>query len=1137
MSDEDIQLISNLLLGISNIDKNIQTNSINNLQNFYKQKYDVFLFCLLNIIEKTTKSVKNEQILLRNTSLVICRKIIEITEYEEWEKIDNFFKNKIKNKILLLLNNEIFDRDNMKLFDIIIELFSKIFENEEIWPELLNLILSIFNYDPQQGDSNSNQIIALLYIIKGGINFLYKKFSDFMNRLINYIQLLFNSSKVNINVKILAGELVYEMISLSTTSELDIIKILIKNIIILLLNCYKEYEINKISERYIKSTLQILINIESVESSLLEIYFKDIFDICNNIIQQKNFEDQKIREMAFELLISCIEDSPELIEESDNYYNILYSIFRLMLEYSFEFDKNIEINSSNYLLDINDDFEEYFIEEEINFICALSERIFENIDKNYYEKVINDFVKEYFNKSWKHQYIILIIIISYSKYNNDLNLFQQLFECFSDLLNSSENKVRFSSLYCFKIFLMNYKHKFFVNGFDKIFISIISLLNNENNIPCKYELLISLKYIIKYNNSTEFFNNTESIITILMNTFIEPNINANIRKLVLMNILEINKKRNNEIINSSLNKIDINALLKYFINLFDIKIDFNLYSILLETIVLLGAYNEGIFDKLLPDIFSYLIKLMKLFETMNKKSSIIMSLSTFAKTFKKIFPILIKSNIYQNYINELMQILISLIKNEKNIYFESTKNNIMIASNNDDNDSYSDENTEKGELSSLLLILLSILTNIDKESIQSFLNIIENDIFDLIDYPLDKKSKNMLAKILSKIIYLSNNKDNKSLTYINILLNMIEKETEESNVINYFKQIKEILEINVSKFLNKNQLNSLFDKLYDFINNLEIKKNQLIEKENMKNINKINNKDDINDKIDNKNSIKLEIENLEDIQTEIIEIFGILLKEYKNECNHILEKIIKNIIPNFLNSNRALEIKLALDLCDDLILYLGQEQLIENIWDSLYEILIKFVLYEDNPIRQISSYGIGIFAQKTTINFVKYSKGLIDSLFQALNYSIFIKEEQNKEEDDDFFMALDNIVAAIGKIIFYHYDDIIVKERLNDLIKNWIMNLPLIWDETEWINQHEWMVNLFFNQKDLIPLNCYNHYFQTLAEIYKTKYSNNNIDKNIENIFTNFVKKDQQLLNILSDVYENASPDIKLKLNILAGQN
>ena len=46
MSDSDIQLISNLLLGISNIDKNIQINSINNLQDFYKRKYDVFLYCL-----------------------------------------------------------------------------------------------------------------------------------------------------------------------------------------------------------------------------------------------------------------------------------------------------------------------------------------------------------------------------------------------------------------------------------------------------------------------------------------------------------------------------------------------------------------------------------------------------------------------------------------------------------------------------------------------------------------------------------------------------------------------------------------------------------------------------------------------------------------------------------------------------------------------------------------------------------------------------------------------------------------------------------------------------------------------------------------------------------------------------------
>ena len=191
---------------------------------------------------------------------------------------------------------------------------------------------------------------------------------------------------------------------------------------------------------------------------------------------------------------------------------------------------------------------------------------------------------------------------------------------------------------------------------------------------------------------------------------------------------------------------------------------------------------------------------------------------------------------------------------------------------------------------------------------------------------------------------------------------------------------------------------------------------------------------------------------------------------------------------------------------------------------------------EDNSIRQISAYGVGIFAQNTSNIFNKYSNGFIEILCKSLSDSLKLKQESGKD-NEDLFMALDNIVAAIGKIIYYHYDDQIIKENLNDLITNWIMNLPIKWDESEWIDQHEWMVNLFINKKELLPLNCYSHYFHCLAEIYKTKYSNEMIDKNIENIFVNYIKNDQQLLHILSDVYENSSLDIKNKLNFLAKLN
>ena len=648
MSDDDIQIISSLLLGISSTNKIINSNSINQLQELYKKKYDLFLYCILNIIEKTTNSNDKNKILLRNTSLVICRKVIEITEYEEWEKMDDYFKEKIKIKILFLLKNEIFCYSNFKLFDIIIELFSKIFENEEIWPEILDTTLSIFNYDPHEGDKNSPQIIALLYIIKGGINFLYKKISDFLDNLIQYLKLIFISLNIDIKAKILSGQLISEIISLSISSELDKIKILIKNILNLLEQCYYENQSNNMDEKNIKSVLQILIDIESVESELLKIYFNEIFELSKKIISNPNFEDKKIKEMGFELLISIMEDIPSIVEESSNSYEIIYSIFNLILNYSLNFDKNVDMNSFVFITEFDYDSEQYFIEEEINYASLLSERLFESIESSFYQKAFQTFVTNYFNKSWKNQYIILILVISYSKYNEDINFFKQLFESIPDLLISSQSKIRFASLYCFKNFLMKYKSNFLEKYLEDIFPLFINLLNNEKNFECKYESLFCLKYIMRYSSHSKLYKYIETIVTLLMNIFIEQNSSFIIRKLILINLLEINKKRDDKEINLSLNKIDINALMKYFFNLFDKKIDLQLYPILLEVIVFFGQYDEKFISKISTDILNYIIKLFKLIEINNKQIFII---NQFAKVFRKIFPILIKSKLDNKYIN------------------------------------------------------------------------------------------------------------------------------------------------------------------------------------------------------------------------------------------------------------------------------------------------------------------------------------------------------------------------------------------------------------------------------------------------------------------------------------------------------
>ena len=381
-----------------------------------------------------------------------------------------------------------------------------------------------------------------------------------------------------------------------------------------------------------------------------------------------------------------------------------------------------------------------------------------------------------------------------------------------------------------------------------------------------------------------------------------------------------------------------------------------------------------------------------------------------------------------------------------------------------------------------------------------------------------------------------NEKDQKKLkgiSYIHILMNAIEKETSVLTVKNFLERLKEIIDSFNYEFLSKDEINNTFIKLSIYIDNIKIKRNEYIEKQrnlkekSLKIKNKKNIKEEDNDYEYIKDLIKKEDENLEDIQVEITDVIGILLKTHKNQCDYLLQKIINNMIPQFLNSNKVFEIKIAIFLLDDLIEYIGQEKLGYNIWDNIYYLITKLVLNEDNSIRQAAAYGIGIFSLNTKTNFIKYSQGLIESLYKSLSIN-------NTEKNEDYLIAYDNIISAIGKIINYQFNNKIVQKNINQLIEKWIMNLPLKLDESEKIMQNELIVNLFISKRYLIPFNCYSHYFQTLAEIYISKFSNKQIDNQIEMIFINFVNKEDNLKAILAQIYENASYDIKNKLKILA---
>lgn len=80
----------------------------------------------------------------------------------------------------------------------------------------------------------------------------------------------------------------------------------------------------------------------------------------------------------------------------------------------------------------------------------------------------------------------------------------------------------------------------------------------------------------------------------------------------------------------------------------------------------------------------------------------------------------------------------------------------------------------------------------------------------------------------------------------------------------------------------------------------------------------------------------------------------------------IVDKIIKDYLPKYFKDNSSsFEKTLGLLLVDDMAEFLKQE-IIENIWDNICAILIKYSNNKDDEVRNAACYGLGVFSQSTT---------------------------------------------------------------------------------------------------------------------------------------------------------------------------
>ena len=1126
-------MVCDVLLGISNPNKEIRTNSVNKLQEL-SNNLGALTYCLIEISLKTPTNDKEKTI--KTTALVLCRKIVETKSMDDWEKIKPDLKEGIKSKAFTLLNSEVDPNMNSKICDLIQVIMIKILDCEEEWPEIKNLAFSVFNFDPNDNSKNL-QIRTLIRLLTSSVGYMYGDIQQNYKLLIPYLEKLFDS-EIDMKIKSCAAELVNELISFCETdsknNELDYFKEIIKKI---LNNIYKCYQMgDKMPEDCAKTFLEICINSELIEPSLFTPVFPEMFSLSKSLVQKKDYEDEKIRELAFELILSLVEVEEHLFVKKRKATKFLYEYLDLLFNYALEFEKEADQswcipNGNNYDSNMEDSSD-----DKIFFSSSLFDRVISCTGIDYCENEMKELLKNYLPKSWEYQTVCFYFLVTYSSFDQEFEKVQGIMKILCASVTNPNPKLRFAAVHCLNKFCDNYNPSFQKDTIKEMIPLLENILKTETVLRIQCEIISTLTSFIMFTTSDELKPYMNELFELLFTLFNQKNIPIIIRKLVLECILEIISTMEEETKPLAPKSFDI--LYSYFAEAYKSKSGHILYGALIECITSLGIYVKEKYYKIVPEIVMCIVQIVKGFTNDNFEPI----KADLTNSLERLLPVLQEN--FKNLLPNLIETALTLIKMRPQMSINSNPdeqfdiNKIIDDNSDEENDKHDGKEIKTSETEDLALSLSVLNTIIESigEDFSQYVEPVENEIKQLIEYKADTKVRTKSAKILPNLlkgIKDINKRNAKGKQYIILLVQNISKEIDDHVCLKYFVHLREVIE-NCEQILNKEELKELYGKMITFFENLKIKRNKLLEKKKTKNK---KHKDDDEDDENLNDLFDDDIEKIESIQEEIADNIGMLLKTHKQISEEIIQKLLTEMIPTYFKSQDMFDVKMSLHISDDLIEYIGQDMLGNDNWNFMYQIITKLVTVNDAAIRQAASYGIGNFAKFTTNNFDNYSKGLIDALYNGMNIKDTNTNTNNKDKDEDedfdeYKLAFDNMVSALGKIINYQFNSQVVQGNLNELVNKWIMNLPIKQDETEQEIQHEWLADILINKRELIPNECYPHYFATLAKIYNTKACNDGTNTKIKKIFSEIVKGDNNLKQIIDALYNNPNTDEVIKNKI-----
>ena len=871
----------------------------------------------------------------------------------------------------------------------------------------------------------------------------------------------------------------------------------------------------------------------NAEPEILRKHFGDLFILMGQIAEKKDYTDENIRELAFEIIITMVERKPALFEKDQEKMKLF---IELIFKFAMEIDDDIADDWKNPKTESYFD-EEFIPEEKLGTTLSIVDRLITTLGSEKLLPILSDIVMKLLanTNDWRLKYIGFMTISQMVEHVTDISHIDNILPMiFNDSVNPNP-KIRFATLHCVSQISDSLNPHFQNNYHEKVFPVILARVSDEV-LRVQLQACDAIQAYVESCSDQVASQYAQLILDTIFGVFMKDTIAVSLKEAIL-NVTSELVTACDKLFTPYAEKV-LDILIKYFVTILQGNTQKSLYGILLDGITVVGPKCEEVYMKYIPDLITAMVSIQ------NNIPNFSDPVATYLHSaWERLIPI-IKDH-FKQYAPQIIETAIKLVTKVPTMSVSSQPETTFdIQSLLGDGQTKIEKQkvqitTSETEDLSGCLELLNIIVETFAELYVPYIEVTQNAVLPLLKYEINDSVRSEASNTLPELIQIIKNNlsvDNLHLaakTYLSELVTALEKETDNAVIATFLDNIGGIVE-KTGLFLTTPEINVLFGKLLENFDKVEKSRLSLLTKrdkveeelikENESGANKINSDDEGDDEDDIVGEIDKDIEEIEEVLVSIADVMGTLFNTHKQLTLEIVNTLLQNLLPKYFTEKASnFERKMGLFILDDMVEFLGQE-LLENIWGQIHSLILGYVDNHACELRQAAAYGVGEFAKHTKKDYQLFVNDALSALGRALEIN------SDGEDKEEWGHARDNIIASVGKIIQYQHSVLNVSEW----IPRWLNHLPLSFDAKESVNQHQFLTNIVINNSALIfGDNNVNlpKVIRVLARIYQTKFSNSEIDKNIETIFGK-IKETPSLHSFVAVAKDGAENKILKKINI-----